>query len=83
MRFLGGPRDEVARARNGWHGHGGSSDSPLGADIADVRYPLYLGNGRAASAPHVYLAGTGETVRLRLINAGSATPFRSHSAVAG
>lgn len=55
---------------------GGSSDSPLGADIADVQYPLYVVNGRAASDPRVYPVGAGETVRLRLINAASATPFR-------
>ena len=54
----------------------GSSDSPLGADIADVQYPLYVVNGRAATDPRVYPVGVGETVRLRLINAASATPFR-------
>lgn len=55
---------------------GGSSDSPLGADIADVSYPVYVVNGRAPSDPQVYPVGVGETVRLRLINAASATPFR-------
>ena len=55
---------------------GGSSGSPLGADIADVQYPLYVVNGRAASAPRVYPVAAGEIVRLRLVNAASATPFR-------
>jgi FtsP/CotA-like multicopper oxidase with cupredoxin domain len=55
---------------------GDSSASPLGADISDVEYPLYVLNGRAPTDPPVYPVRPGETVRLRLINAASATPFR-------
>ena len=55
---------------------GDSPASPLGSDISDVEYPLYVLNGRAPTDPTVYPVRAGETVRLRLINAASATPFR-------
>ena len=55
---------------------GDSSVSPLGADISDVEYPLYVVNGRTPAEPRVYPVLPGETVRLRLVNAASATPFR-------
>ena len=47
-----------------------------GAGAGDVVYPLYLVNGRRPSAPSVFEARPGERVRIRLINAGSDTPFR-------
>ncbi|TFV66514.1 UNVERIFIED_ORG: multicopper oxidase family protein [Bacillus sp. AZ43] len=50
--------------------------SPLGTDISDVSYPLYVINGRAAEAPEVHPVSAGEQVRLRLINAASSVPFR-------
>jgi FtsP/CotA-like multicopper oxidase with cupredoxin domain len=53
-----------------------SSSSPLGADTADVTYPLYVINGKAGSDPAVYPVRASKQVRLRLINAASATPFR-------
>ena len=53
-----------------------TAQSPLGADISDVEYPMYLINGRAADAPQVQRVSAGEPVRLRLINAASSTPFR-------
>ena len=52
------------------------SDSPLGADTGDVRYPMYLINGRPATDPAMFGAKPGERLRLRIINAGSDTPFR-------
>ena len=54
----------------------GSSRSPLGADISDVRYPFLVVNGRTATDPRTYRVSAGQTVRLRLINAAAATPFR-------
>lgn len=53
-----------------------ASEGPLGDDTGDVRYPLYLVNGRPPSDPPVFDVGLGEEVRLRLVNAGSDTPFR-------
>ncbi len=53
-----------------------SAQAPLGDDTGDVDYPLYLINGRAASSPAEFAVTPGERVRLRLINAGSDTPFR-------
>ena len=49
---------------------------PLGRDTGDVRYPLYLVNGRSPTDPAVFDVVPGERVRLRLINAASDTPFR-------
>jgi FtsP/CotA-like multicopper oxidase with cupredoxin domain len=49
-----------------------SPGRPLGSDTSDVDYPLYLVNGQ--SRPE--LAVRPGTTRLRLINAGSDTPFR-------
>lgn len=54
----------------------GGQEGPLGNDTGDVRYPLYLINGRAPTNPATYAVEPGEQVRLRLINAGSDTPFR-------
>ena len=54
----------------------GPSRSPLGADISDVRYPFMVMNGRVASDPRTFRVSAGQTVRLRLINAAAATPFR-------
>ena len=53
-----------------------STDSPLGSDISDVKYPLYLINGKDAADPATYSVRAGDTIRLRLVNAASATPFR-------
>lgn len=47
-----------------------------GADLADVKYPTFLLNGRAAKDPWTLVARPGERIRLRLINAGSSTYFR-------
>ena len=49
---------------------------PLGTDTADLTYPAYLVNGRTPGAAQVYPVSPGQQVRLRLINAGAATPFR-------
>lgn len=57
--------------------HGmGSQTSPLGMDTGDVNYPLYLINGREPSSPPMFDVKPGERIRLRLVNAGSDTPFR-------
>ncbi len=53
-----------------------SSNSPLGADTGDVRYPYYLINGRPGTDPATYSVTPGGTVRLRIVNAGSDTAFR-------
>ena len=53
-----------------------SSAGVLGADTGDVRYPMYLVNGRPPTDPPIFDAAPGERVRLRIINAGSDTPFR-------
>ena len=52
------------------------AQSPLGDDTGDVRYPLYLVNGRPPSDPPVFDAAPGDRVLLRIINAASDTPFR-------
>ena len=57
-------------------GDGSTATSPLGMDISDVEYPMYLINGKTADAPQVVSVTAGEQVRLRLINAASSTPFR-------
>lgn len=53
-----------------------SPDAPLGTDTGDVDYPLYVINGRAPTSPAELAVTPGERVLLRLINAGSDTPFR-------
>ena len=54
----------------------GSKEGSLGDDTGDVDYPLYLINGRPPTNPKTYEVEPGAQVRLRLINAGSDTPFR-------
>jgi FtsP/CotA-like multicopper oxidase with cupredoxin domain len=50
---------------------------PLGGhDTGDIRYPLYLANGRQARSPATVAARPGDRVRLRIINAGADTAFR-------
>jgi len=53
-----------------------SAEQPLGDDTGDVDYPLYLINGRSPTQPTELATAPGERVRLRLVNAGSDTPFR-------
>lgn len=53
-----------------------SSAAMLGTDTGDIDYPLYLVNGRTPDAPGEMRVRAGEALRLRLINAGSDTPFR-------
>jgi FtsP/CotA-like multicopper oxidase with cupredoxin domain len=48
----------------------------LGGDAGDVTYPHYLINGRIPAAPVTLRARPRQTVRLRIINAGSDTAFR-------
>ncbi|MGX4694242.1 multicopper oxidase family protein [Streptomyces sp. JNUCC 63] len=42
----------------------------------NVAHPYYLVNGRLPQAPSVFRARPGDRIRLRIINAGSDTPFR-------
>jgi len=48
----------------------------LGRVPGNVKYPLYLVNGRTADDPVVFRATPGERIRIRFINAGSDTAFR-------
>lgn len=59
----------------GMPGMGGGS-SPLGGDGGDIRYPLYVLNGRPPEDPATFDAKPGERLRLRIVNAGSDTAFR-------
>jgi FtsP/CotA-like multicopper oxidase with cupredoxin domain len=73
--------DDMSGMSHGMPGMGGTEgmdadESPLGGDTGDVQYPAYLVNGRAPSDPAVFDVEPGDLVRLRLINAGSDTPFR-------
>jgi len=53
-----------------------SPQAPLGDDTGDVAYPLYLINGRSPTTPAEIPVSPNDRVRLRLVNAGSDTPFR-------
>jgi multicopper oxidase len=50
--------------------------TPLGDDSGDIRYPLYLVNGRQARSPATLSARPGDRLRLRIINAAADTAFR-------
>jgi FtsP/CotA-like multicopper oxidase with cupredoxin domain len=52
------------------------ASTPLGDDTGDIRYPLYLVNGRQARAPATVAARPGDRVRLRIVNAAADTAFR-------
>jgi multicopper oxidase len=52
------------------------ASGPLGDDTGDIRYPLYLANGRRARSPATVAARPGERVRLRIVNAAADTAFR-------
>lgn len=54
----------------------GATSPLLGGDAGDVRYPLYLVNGRIPAAPAVHRSKPGRRLRIRLINAGADTAFR-------
>ncbi len=49
----------------------------LGGEAGDVSYPFYLVNGRIPASPSTFHAKPGQRIRLRIINAGSDTAFRS------
>jgi FtsP/CotA-like multicopper oxidase with cupredoxin domain len=50
--------------------------SALGGDAGDVKYPLFLINGKAPTDPISITAKPGQRIKLRLINAGGDTAFR-------
>jgi FtsP/CotA-like multicopper oxidase with cupredoxin domain len=50
--------------------------TPLGEDSGDIRYPLYLVNGRQARSPATVSARPGDRLRLRIVNAAADTAFR-------
>jgi FtsP/CotA-like multicopper oxidase with cupredoxin domain len=54
----------------------GATSRLLGGDAGDVRYPLYLINGRRGEAPATFTGKPRSRVRIRFINAGSDTAFR-------
>ncbi|MFK4227232.1 multicopper oxidase family protein [Streptomyces sp. NPDC019890] len=54
----------------------GATSPQLGGDAGDIRYPLYLVNGRASNAPSSFSAKPGDRIRLRIINAAAETAFR-------
>ena len=62
-------------------GNGGTTGSMNSGLTGDVAYPVHLINGRAPSERQTIDAKPGQRIRLRLINAGSDTPYRF--AVAG
>ncbi|MGH9222594.1 MAG: multicopper oxidase family protein [Acidimicrobiales bacterium] len=64
----------LAAAKAG--GEAGPTVPELRSAPGDVNYPLYLINGRRPTAPVTFDARPGERLRLRLVNAGSDTPFR-------
>ena len=86
----GMPGMPVASGQPGMPGHAGAAATaqpatappatmgagPLGGDGGDIRYPLYLVNGRPPEDPATFDAKPGERLRLRIINAGSDTAFR-------
>ena len=53
-----------------------TAEQPLGPDTGDVDYPAHLINGRLPEDPFVVRAKPGQRLRLRIINAGSDTPYR-------
>jgi FtsP/CotA-like multicopper oxidase with cupredoxin domain len=53
-----------------------STGQPLGRDTGDVEYPLHLANGRPPEDPATIRVGTGQRLRLRLINAAAETAYR-------
>ncbi|GAB2917660.1 multicopper oxidase family protein [Rhodococcus aerolatus] len=57
-------------------GGGPTAAQPLGQDTGDVVYPAHLINGRAPGDPFVISSAPGRRIRLRVINAGSDTPYR-------
>ncbi len=54
----------------------GKPPTSLGDDPGDIRYPLYLVNGRQARSPATLSARPGDRLRLRIINAAADTAFR-------
>jgi len=56
-----------------------NATSPLlGGDAGDVKYPYYLINGRVPTAPVTFIGKPGSRARIRFINAGGDTAFRSY-----
>lgn len=82
----GGPMSGMPSASaSPGQGNSGSEEIPavgamfsplLGGDAGDVRYPVYLLNGRQPSAPVTLSAKPGQRARIRVINAADDTAFR-------
>ncbi len=76
------PEDSLADLRAGRGPHaahaagGGPRSEALQGAGGDVSYPLFLINGRQPRDPFVLRAKPGERLRLRILNAGSDSPFR-------
>ncbi|MGA9148710.1 MAG: multicopper oxidase family protein [Candidatus Nanopelagicales bacterium] len=75
MSGMGGMNHSGGSGMSGMGGSG-SPAAPLGSDTVDIDYPMYLINGRSSQSPSVTDVSPGETVRVRLINAATSTPFR-------
>jgi len=56
-------------------GHDMSQMAPGGMDLNDVAYDAFLANDRTLDDPEVVRVDSGQRVRLRIINAASATNF--------
>lgn len=74
----GGPKPMGDMAKEEGAGMAGMPTAKAGApdDLSDVRYDAFLVNGRGPDDPWTLEARPGETLRLRLINAGASTYFR-------
>jgi multicopper oxidase len=73
---MAGMDHSVAGMDHSMAGMAAEASGPLGQDAGDIRYPLYLANGRQARSPATLAARPGDRVRLRIVNAGADTAFR-------
>ncbi|EFG79699.1 Tat pathway signal sequence domain protein [Mycobacterium parascrofulaceum ATCC BAA-614] len=73
----GGPSPDEGASRTWEIPAMGAMPSPLlGSDSGDVRFPVYLLNGRQPSAPVTLTAKPSQRARIRVINAAQDTVFR-------
>ncbi|WP_024795012.1 multicopper oxidase family protein [Tomitella biformata] len=77
LRREGMPMSDMSGMGHDMGGMGmGDPENPLGPDVGDVSYPLYLINGKTGTDPVTIRGQAGQRMRLRIINAGADTPFR-------
>ncbi|WP_345343962.1 multicopper oxidase family protein [Rhodococcus olei] len=70
------PTQMYDRLRGGSMESSPMTSTALGGDAGDVRYPLYLLNGRPPADPAVFTATPGQRALLRIVNASDDTAFR-------